>query len=162
MNAVHQVEGHGCVMKGPAMSLSAWEQQALDSIRDRLAGSDPQLAFLLVTFTELASGEDMPVREEIRASSRWAVRRWHRGQRHRTRDKGYQYVRRMYQSLSLKAALLLWLLVTAALIIVAVSLSHPGGQAACSGSWATLCTDPASAPSSPPASHGVVVNHVSG
>jgi hypothetical protein len=29
------------------MSLSAWEEQALDSIKDGLAGSDPQLAALL-------------------------------------------------------------------------------------------------------------------
>lgn len=48
------------------MSLGAWERQALDSIRDGLAGSDPQLAALLTTFTELASGEEMPVRKRVR------------------------------------------------------------------------------------------------
>jgi hypothetical protein len=154
MNAVHQVEGHGCAMEGPAMSLSAWERQALDSIKDGLAGSDPQLAFLLATFTELASGEQMPVRDEIRASPRWAVKRWRRSRRRRTRDKACRYARGIYQNLSLKAALVLWLLVTAALIIVAVSLSHGGGQATCTGSWVPLCAHPASAPGSPRASHG--------
>jgi hypothetical protein len=42
------------------MSLSAREQQALNSIRDGLAGSDPELATLLATFTDQASGEEMP------------------------------------------------------------------------------------------------------
>ena len=39
------------------MSLSAWERQTLNSIRDQLADSDPQLTALLISFTELASGE---------------------------------------------------------------------------------------------------------
>ena len=51
------------------MSLSAWEQQALDSIKDGLAGSDPELAALLSAFTQLASGEEMPDREKVRAGS---------------------------------------------------------------------------------------------
>ena len=51
------------------MSLSAWEQQTLDSIKDGLVGSDPQLAALLTTFTRLASGEEMPVQEEILGGS---------------------------------------------------------------------------------------------
>jgi hypothetical protein len=49
------------------MSLSPREQHALDSIRDRLAGSDPELAALLATFTRLASGEGMPARGPVRA-----------------------------------------------------------------------------------------------
>ena len=48
---------------GAAMSLSAREQQALDSIKSGLAGSDPELAALLSAFTRLASGEEMPDRE---------------------------------------------------------------------------------------------------
>lgn len=56
------------------MSLSAREQQALDSITDRLAGSDPELAALLTGFTRLASGEEMPPREKIRAGSPPAIR----------------------------------------------------------------------------------------
>ena len=45
------------------MSLSAWEQQALESIRNGLAGSDPELAALLSAFSRLASDEEMPDRE---------------------------------------------------------------------------------------------------
>ena len=45
------------------MSLSAWEQNALDSIKDGLASSDPTLAARLTIFARLASGEEMrPVR----------------------------------------------------------------------------------------------------
>ena len=58
------------------MSLNAWEQQALDSIKNGLAGSDPELAALLSAFTRLASGEEMPDREKVPARSRWALRRF--------------------------------------------------------------------------------------
>ena len=68
------------------MSLSAWEQQALNSIKDGLAGSDPELATLLATFTELASGEEMPVRENIRVIPHWVIRRPRRKPRRRTRE----------------------------------------------------------------------------
>jgi hypothetical protein len=40
------------------MSLSAWEQQALDSIKDGLAGSDPDLAALASAFNCLALAVD--------------------------------------------------------------------------------------------------------
>ena len=43
------------------MSFSAWEQDALDSIKSGLTDSDPALAAQLMMFTRLASGEDMPV-----------------------------------------------------------------------------------------------------
>jgi hypothetical protein len=82
------------------MSLSAREQQALNSIRDGLAGSDPELATLLATFTEQASGEEMPPRENIRMTPRWGIPR---------------------------CALVLWLLITAVLItagLIAVALAR--------------------------------------
>ena len=37
------------------MSLSTWEQRALNSIKDDLAGCDPALAARLTIFTRLAS-----------------------------------------------------------------------------------------------------------
>ena len=83
-------------MEGPGMSLSAREQQALNSIRDGLAGSDPELATLLATFTEQPSGEDLPVRENIRAIPHWGIPRY---------------------------ALVLWLLITVVLIGVALAFS---------------------------------------
>ncbi len=46
------------------MSLGAWEKRALDSIADALAGSAPNLASLLAIFSQLATGEAMPVREK--------------------------------------------------------------------------------------------------
>ena len=63
------------------MSLSAWERQTLNSIRDQLADSDPQLTGLLISFTEQASGESMPAREKVRPSSRRAVERSYRKRR---------------------------------------------------------------------------------
>ena len=57
------------------MSLSAWEQDALDSIKNGLADSDPALAARLAMFTRLASAEDMPVREKIQAVKLGVARR---------------------------------------------------------------------------------------
>jgi MFS family permease len=67
-------------MEVTVMSLSPKEQQALASMEEGLAGSDPKLASLLATFARLASDEEMPVREKIRASRHRATRRPHRNQ----------------------------------------------------------------------------------
>ena len=139
------------------MSLGAWEQQALHSIEDGLAGSDPELAALMTTFTELASSEEMPVRENIRARSRRATMRSRRKRRRRIRDKAGQ----VHRGLRVRYALLLWLVPTAALIAVALSLSGGSGQVSCAGSWPTFCAHPVPVSSSPPAPHGVV-SHVHG
>jgi Protein of unknown function (DUF3040) len=120
----------GPATEAPTMSLSAWEQQTLDSIKDGLVGSDPQLAALLTTFTRLASGEEMPAREEIPAGSRRAIPRPRRKPRHR---------RFGYPSLQW-VMLLLFLVITGAVIAVAVILNHGGGQGTCTGSWPTFCT----------------------
>ena len=112
------------------MSLSAWEQDVLDSIKDRLASSDPTLVARLNIFARLASGEEMPAREKIPVGSR-AVRRSRPGD---TRPGLSQ------------AALLLWLVTTFALIAVALT-SNRGSQGTCTGTWATLCTDTTSASS---------------
>jgi hypothetical protein len=81
------------------MSLSTWEQQALDSIKDGLAGSDPELTALLTTFSQLAAGEEMPARVTLRARSRRAVQS-SRQKRGRTS--------RAYQRVCLRYALLVW------------------------------------------------------
>ena len=102
------------------MSLSAREQQALDSIQDGLAGSDPQLAALLTTFTRLASEEAMPVQEDILVGSR-------RKPHHRP---GLQW-----------GILALLFVIVGTLITVALVLSHSGGgQGTCTGSWAVVCS----------------------
>jgi hypothetical protein len=131
------------------MSLSAWEQQALDSIKDGLTGSDPKLAALLSAFTRLASGEDMPDREKIRAGSRRALRRlrrarWRFSVRRVCRRPGFG-----------RAAVLLSLLTTAALIAVALALNDGGGHAPCA-EWvavAAVCANPAPVPGSGSTSH---------
>jgi Protein of unknown function (DUF3040) len=74
-------------MEVTVMSLSAHEQQALDSIGQDLSVSDPELSSLLATFTRLTAGEDMPAREKTQTSPRRATRRppRHRPPRHRRR-----------------------------------------------------------------------------
>ena len=69
-------------------SLSAWEQQALNSIKDGLASSDPTLVARLAIFTRLASGEEMPAREKIHVGSRRAVLRSGPEPRHTRRQAG--------------------------------------------------------------------------
>jgi hypothetical protein len=130
------------------MSLSAWEQRNLDSIKDGLAGSDPGLATLLATFNRLASGEEMPTLEKVRASSREVTRCPGRKRRYPRWGTGD----RVYQRLGLQwAALLLWLLITISLITVGLVLSRGGGQSACPRSWAVICVDSATAHTSHPA-----------
>jgi len=138
-NALHgrcDRSGHSEAMEGQVMSLSAWEQRALDSIKDGLASSDPTLAARLTMFTRLVSGEEMSAREKIQAGSRRAVRRSHLMQRHT----------RQAERPGVPQAMLLWLVITVALIAVALAFSRGGSQGKCTGTWATLCTDTASAP----------------
>jgi len=125
------------------MSLSAWEQHALDSIKDGLASSDPTLVARLTIFTRLASGEEMPAGEQIQDGSRRAVRP------SRTRPVP---VGRGYQRLGLPQVVppLLWLVTTVALIAVALVYSRGGSQGTCTSSWATFCTHAISAANSAP------------
>jgi len=118
------------------MSLSAWEQQALESIQNGLAGSDPELAALLSTFNRLASDEKMPDREAARAASRRAFRRLRRAPwRSRLRE--------VFNRLGFeRAALLLWLLTTAALIAAALALTAGGNRSTCTATAARTCIGP--------------------
>jgi Protein of unknown function (DUF3040) len=130
------------------VSLSAWEQRNLDSIKDELAGSDPGLATLLATFNQLTSDEEMPTIEEIRAGLRGVTRCPDRTRRH----PRWGTAGRVYQRLGLQwAVLLVGLLTTISLITVGVVLSRGGGQGACPRSWAVICVDSATAPTSHPA-----------
>jgi hypothetical protein len=108
------------------MSLSTWEQQALDSIKDELAGSDPELTALLTTFSQLAADEEMPARVTLRARSRRAVQ----SSRQKRRRTG-----QAYQRLYLRYALLVWFVMTATIIGAAVTLSRGNVQSACPRSW---------------------------
>ena len=113
------------------MSLSAWEQDALNSIKNGLADSDPALAARLAMFSRLTSAEDMPVREKIQAVKLGVARR-RRG---------------LYQRLGVgRAMLLLWLVTTLTLVTAAVASSRASGPGTCAGSWGALCGHAAGAP----------------
>ena len=123
------------------MSLSAQEQQALDSIEGGLAGSDPELVSLLATFARLASGEEMPVHEEIRVLRRHATRRPLRNRRPRRGN-----ARRDGRSLRLgwqQTIVLLWLAVTIALVAVAMILNRDSRNRECTQSWPMVCAQQA-------------------
>ena len=109
------------------MSLSAWEQNILASIKDRLAESDPALTARMAMFTQLASGEAMPVRDKLQAVSQRVVRR------------GTRRSRRLYQRLNLgRAMLLVWLVTTLALIATALATSR-ASAGTCSGYTLATC-----------------------
>jgi hypothetical protein len=123
-------------MEAPVTSLNAWEQQALNSIKDGLASSDPTLVARLAIFTRLASGEEMPAREKIQVGSRRAVLRSGPEPRYTRRQQAVPP--------------LLWLVTTVALIAVALVCNRGGSPGTCSGSWATFCTGATSAAHSAP------------
>jgi hypothetical protein len=119
------------------MSLNAWEQQALESIQNGLAASDPELTALLSTFNLLASDEEMPDSEKLRTGWRTA-RRWLR------RARWGRGLLRACQHLGLqRAVMLLSALATAALIAVMVALSFDGDHATCTQIVAMACVGPA-------------------
>lgn len=116
------------------MSLSAREQQALDSIEDRIAGSDPKLASLMATFTRLAAGEEMPMRERIRAAS-WRHRRRRCRRQERALWPGLN-IRLGWQ----RVMLVLGLAVAIALAAASLAAGRGGGKGACKASWvAAVC-----------------------
>jgi hypothetical protein len=113
------------------MSLSAREKQALDSIEGGLAGSAPELASLLATFSRLAAGEEMPERAKVRALQP------HRPRRRLPRPGGGKLppdARRLRLDWQRAWPLALWLVVSLGMIAVALVLSR-GGPTACTPSW---------------------------
>jgi hypothetical protein len=140
-------------MEVAVMSLSAHEQHALDTIEDDLAGSDPKLASMLATFSRLAAGEEMPVREKTRAGRPRATgcqQRRRRARRHAgiTRSAWRRPVGPW-------ASALLFLVVAVAVVVtvvVALVVSH-GGNRACTDTFALVCTGQARGRTSRPAEH---------
>jgi len=123
------------------MSFTELERQALGSIEDDLAGSDPRLASMLSIFSRLAAGEEMPTREKIRIRrGRPAARR----PRHA----------RLYPRLGWQQAMpLLWAVITAALLAIALILNTSGHNAPCTRSMGTACPSPLSG-SGPASTYG--------
>ena len=142
------------------MSLSAREQQALDSIEGGLGGSDPELVSLLATFARLASGEEMPVHERIRVLGRRAARRPLRNRR--PRRGNVHRTRRLCPRLGLQQTIvLLWLAVTIAAVAVALVLSRGSGNGPCAEAWgAMVCTQQAPAHSPRPTAHNTAAGQV--
>jgi hypothetical protein len=134
------------------MSLSAREQQALDTIHKELAKSDPQLMAMLATFTQLVSNEDMPTRETIHQRSWRAIRySWCRrdGPRSAADRRGPPWQRLGFR----RAVLVVYLLITAGLIVTGVILSRESSHRECPSLWAVPCASPAPVHSSRPAAH---------
>jgi len=116
------------------MSLSARDRHALNAIREGLAGSDPDLASFLGTFSRLTAGEEMPSREQIRA-------RWHpiEGTGRHTARRGTRWLGRRVGPAGIM--MLAWLMIAVTLVSLAVVLSR-GGPATCKMSWSMGCTVP--------------------
>jgi hypothetical protein len=120
------------------MSLNQLEAQALGGIADGLAGADSQLASMLIMFSRLAAGEDMPAREKTRARrGRPAARR-----PRRARGTARLQPRRRYPRLGWQQAmLLLGAVVSAALLTAALALTASGHKT-CARSMGTACPSP--------------------
>ena len=124
------------------MSLTERESQALGSIADGLAGSDPKLASMLNIFSRLAAGEEMPAREKIRIRRGWPPARPRRARRRPRRGTARSQARPLYARLGRQQTpLLLWAGISAALVAVALVLNTSGPKA-CIGSMRTVCPSP--------------------
>src|SRR5215472_12535047 len=125
------------------MSLNQLEKQALGSIADGLAGSDPRLASMLTIFSRLAAGEEMPARQKTRARrGRPAAHRPRRARRYPRRGTARPQTRRLYARLGWqRAILLLWAVISAALLTVALAL-NTSSRKTCARSMGTACPSP--------------------
>lgn len=141
------------------MSLTPWEDQILDSIKDRISKSDPGLAARLAIFTKLAADEQMPLRENIqvpRRAFRRPGRRWQRRLQRMVRAPVSRARHRFgYQRLGL----VLWLVVSIALVTTALLLNPGAHGAGCTLASAVACANPAPAPSSPHPTQTVASSH---
>src|SRR5215467_1626638 len=121
------------------MNFTELERQALGSIADGLAGSDPRLASMLTIFSQLAAGEEMPAREKTRVRRGRPPARLRRARQHPRPGRTLPQPRRLYARLGWQQAmLLLWAVISAALLAVALAL-HTSGHKACIQSMGTAC-----------------------
>jgi hypothetical protein len=110
------------------MSFPELETRALGAIADGLAGSDPRLASMLIIFSRLAAGEEMPAREKTRVRrGRAAVRHPRRARRHPRRGTAFPHARRLHPRLGWRRAMLvLGAVISAALLTAALALTASG------------------------------------
>jgi hypothetical protein len=134
------------------MSLSAWEQRALHSIENGLAGSDPELTTLVAAFTELASGEEMPTVEQVMPGS-WPAFR-HPARKARRLRRAWASRATGRRPTTRWTMLLLLLLTVISVISVALAFSRGStGRDTCATPWIASCASPAPATRSAPATH---------
>lgn len=119
------------------MSLSAREQETLHRIADELADSDPRLASWLAMFARLTSDDEMPEWERIGALRRGNAHNARHGRSQPRRNK----VRRLYQrGLGWSwTVLLIWFVVSIALIATALILGNVGGRSTCTRPRTAAC-----------------------
>ena len=98
---------------------------------------------MLDIFSRLAADEEMPVREKIRVQrGRTAAHRPRRARRHPRRGIALPQARRRYPRLGWQQAmLLLWVVISAALVALVLNTS---GHKACIQSMGTACPSPPS------------------
>jgi hypothetical protein len=127
------------------MSLSTRDQRVLDAIRGGLTVSDPRLAGLLGMFTRLAQGDEMPAHERIRARPR----RVPQGNRRPSRRGSARSVTRggLRRLGPGGVVMLVCLLISVALVSVAVVLGVTSPSVPCRKPWALGCFAPAPAAS---------------
>ena len=125
------------------MSFNQLETQALGSIADGLAGSDPRLASMLAIFSRLAAGEEMPAREKTRVRrGRAAAHRPRRARRHPRRGRAFPQPRRLCARLGWQQAMLvLGAVISAALLTAALALTASGPKT-CARPMGTACPSP--------------------
>ena len=125
------------------MSFTELERQALGSIADGLAGSDPRLASMLTIFSRLAAGEEMPLREKtLVRRGRPGVLRPRRARRYPRRGTAFPHARRRYARPGWQQAMLvLGAVVSAALLTAALALTA-SGPTTCARPLGTACPSP--------------------
>jgi hypothetical protein len=98
---------------------------------------------MLTIFSRLAAGEEMPVREKTRVRrGRLAAHRPRRARRHPRRGIAFPQPRRRYPRLGRQQAMLvLWAVVSAALLTAALALTASGPNT-CARSMGTACPSP--------------------
>jgi len=125
------------------MSLSQPETQALGTIADGLAGSDPRLAAMLTIFSRLAVGEETPVRDKTRVRrGRPAAHRPRRARRHPRRGTARPQARRRYARLGWQPAMLVLGAVISAALLTAALVLIASGPTTCARPMGTACTSP--------------------
>jgi hypothetical protein len=124
------------------MSFDELDKQALGSIEDGLAGSDPSLASKLNIFSRVVAGEEMPVHEKIQARrGRLGARRPRRTRRHPRRGTAPRPLRRPDPRPGWpQAMLLLWVVISAGLLTLALVLNTSGHNPSCNRPAGTACS----------------------